>query len=218
MTFIRSTAIGLRLYKAHVGPATIASREIVRELMQEAASAVAATSSAMHFLLTEWEQVVDAWQLESWEAYRDVARLGRKTRLPEAAAEGVVVDLRAGSRWLEARRLDHLQPSCSARWQPPSPRARTCRSISRSWTRRRTSASTHLRFFAALGGRSTQRALLRRRPRPAHLPAAVLVEGPRRRYPRTLPHAARQLPHLAPNPHPGGPAARPRGDGRGRQQ
>jgi superfamily I DNA/RNA helicase len=27
--------------------------------------------------------VVDAWQLESWEAYRDVARLGRKTRLPE---------------------------------------------------------------------------------------------------------------------------------------
>jgi len=26
---------------------------------------------------------VDAWQLDSWEAYRDVARLGRKTRLPE---------------------------------------------------------------------------------------------------------------------------------------
>ena len=27
--------------------------------------------------------MVDAWQLESWEAYRDVVRLGRKTRLPE---------------------------------------------------------------------------------------------------------------------------------------
>jgi superfamily I DNA/RNA helicase len=26
---------------------------------------------------------VDAWQLETWESYRDVARLGRKTRLPE---------------------------------------------------------------------------------------------------------------------------------------
>jgi len=37
-----------------------------------------------HFLRTEWEQVVDAWQLETWEAYRDVARLGRKTRLSEA--------------------------------------------------------------------------------------------------------------------------------------
>jgi len=35
------------------------------------------------FLLTEWEQVVDAWQLETWEEYRDVMRLGRKTRLPE---------------------------------------------------------------------------------------------------------------------------------------
>jgi superfamily I DNA/RNA helicase len=36
------------------------------------------------FLLAEWEQVVDAWQIDSWEAYRDVARLGRKTRLSEA--------------------------------------------------------------------------------------------------------------------------------------
>lgn len=27
--------------------------------------------------------MVDAWQLDSWRAYRDVARLGRKTRLPE---------------------------------------------------------------------------------------------------------------------------------------
>ena len=33
--------------------------------------------------MTEWEQVVDAWQLESWESYRDVVRLGRKTRLQE---------------------------------------------------------------------------------------------------------------------------------------
>jgi superfamily I DNA/RNA helicase len=28
--------------------------------------------------------VVDAWQLESWESYRDVVTLGRKTRLQEA--------------------------------------------------------------------------------------------------------------------------------------
>lgn len=77
-------AIGLRLYKAHVGQATIASRKIVRELVKEAASAVGGHKFSLHFLLTEWEQVVDAWQLENWEAYRDVARLGRKTRLPEA--------------------------------------------------------------------------------------------------------------------------------------
>jgi superfamily I DNA/RNA helicase len=33
--------------------------------------------------MTEWEQVVDAWQMQSWESYRDVVRLGRKTRLKE---------------------------------------------------------------------------------------------------------------------------------------
>lgn len=77
-------AIGLRLYKAHIGPATIASRDVVRELLDEAASTVGGHKFGLHFILTEWEQIVDAWQLDSWEGYRDVARLGRKTRLPEA--------------------------------------------------------------------------------------------------------------------------------------
>ena len=76
-------AIGLRLYKAHVGQATIAGRELVRELLRAAASAVGDQKFGLHFLFTEWDQVVDAWQLANWEAYRDVARLGRKTRLPE---------------------------------------------------------------------------------------------------------------------------------------
>ncbi len=77
-------AIGLRLYKTHVGQANLASREVLRELVKEAASAVDGHKFGLHFLITEWEQVVDAWQLVSWEAYRDVVRLGRKTRLPEA--------------------------------------------------------------------------------------------------------------------------------------
>jgi mRNA-degrading endonuclease RelE of RelBE toxin-antitoxin system len=77
-------AIGVRLYKAHIGQATIADRKIMRELIREAASAVGGHKFSQHFLLTEWEQVVDPWQLGTWEAYRDVARLGRKTRLPEA--------------------------------------------------------------------------------------------------------------------------------------
>jgi hypothetical protein len=76
--------IGLRLYKAHVGPAKLASREIIAELLKEAAAAAAGHKFSRQFLLMEWEQLVDAWQIESWEAYRDVARLGRKTRLPEA--------------------------------------------------------------------------------------------------------------------------------------
>ena len=77
-------ALGLRLHKSHCGPANLVSAKALRELIGEAPGASAATSFGLHFLLTEWEQVVDAWQLESWESYRDVARLGRKTRLPEA--------------------------------------------------------------------------------------------------------------------------------------
>ena len=76
--------LGLRLHKALVGPAKIAGRELVVDLLQDASQAVGGHKFGPHFLLTEWEQLVDAWQLESWEAYRDVARLGRKTRLPEA--------------------------------------------------------------------------------------------------------------------------------------
>jgi hypothetical protein len=77
-------AIGVRLFKAHCGPITLVSRETVRDLIDAASKAVGGHKFSLHFLLTEWEQVVDAWQLETWEAYRDVARLGRKTRLPEA--------------------------------------------------------------------------------------------------------------------------------------
>lgn len=79
--------IGLRLYKTHVNlpgvSTTIASRAIVRELIDKAARAMSGHKFGSRFLLTEWEQVIDAWQLDTWEGYRDVARLGRKTRLPE---------------------------------------------------------------------------------------------------------------------------------------
>ncbi len=76
-------AIGLRLYKSHCGPVNLASREAVRELLGDASKAVGGHKFSLQFLVTEWEQVVDAWQLQSWESYRDVTRLGRKTRLPE---------------------------------------------------------------------------------------------------------------------------------------
>ncbi|MBE3604874.1 UvrD-helicase domain-containing protein [bacterium] len=77
-------AIGVRLYKALIGQPAIASREIVRDLVRESGEAIPGHKFSLPFLLSEWEHVVDAWQLENWEGYRDVARLGRKTRLPEA--------------------------------------------------------------------------------------------------------------------------------------
>lgn len=37
--------------------------------------------SSPAFLASEWAEVVDPWQIEDWEGYRDVSRLGRKTRV-----------------------------------------------------------------------------------------------------------------------------------------
>lgn len=99
------SAIGLRLHQMHVGPATRATRDETRELLREASETVGAHKFSRHFLLTEWEQVVDAWQLDDWEAYRDVARLGRKTRLPEAQRQvlwSIFERVRAG---LQTRKL-----------------------------------------------------------------------------------------------------------------
>ena len=76
-------AIGQRLTKAQRGFTALASREAVRKMLEHAASSVAGHKFSLHFLVTEWEQMVDAWQLASWVDYRDVSRLGRKTRLPE---------------------------------------------------------------------------------------------------------------------------------------
>src|SRR5690606_17495731 len=55
----------------------------VRALLVEASAAGEPHRFSERFLETEWHDVVDAWQLQTWEAYRDVARLGRRTRLGE---------------------------------------------------------------------------------------------------------------------------------------
>jgi len=68
-------ALGLRLYKSICGPVKLASSNTLRELLGEASKTVGGHKFSLHFLLTEWEQVVDAWHLETWESYRDVARL-----------------------------------------------------------------------------------------------------------------------------------------------
>jgi UvrD-like helicase C-terminal domain/AAA domain len=76
-------ALGTRLYRSLVGPLKIARRETVVEAIKDAARAAGDCKFSLAFLASEWEQVVDAWQLEDWESYRDVTRLGRKTRLRE---------------------------------------------------------------------------------------------------------------------------------------
>jgi mRNA-degrading endonuclease RelE of RelBE toxin-antitoxin system len=76
-------AIGRRLSTAHGVSPNVASDSEVRKILHEAAALGETPKVSEHFLWTEWSSVVDPWQLSTWEQYRDVKRLGRKTRLPE---------------------------------------------------------------------------------------------------------------------------------------
>lgn len=76
--------IARRLYEANFGKAKLATDDDVRRRIETAATAVEGHRFTPHFLAAEWANVVDAWQIESWEDYRTVPRLGRKTRLGEA--------------------------------------------------------------------------------------------------------------------------------------
>ena len=75
-------AVGISLYEAKFGPPQLAGRETIGALVEDAAGKEGANFSQA-FLLTEWERVVDAWQLDTWDEYRDVARIGRYRRLSE---------------------------------------------------------------------------------------------------------------------------------------
>lgn len=76
-------AIGRRLFELQFGAPNIVLDKLLHAALAEAAKKIGGHKFSQHFLWTEWSEVVDAWQLDTWEAYRDVRRLGRKTRLPE---------------------------------------------------------------------------------------------------------------------------------------
>ena len=73
--------IGHDIYSKIFAEPDIATPELIKSLLKKAAQKVSGHNFSPQFLLTEWIDVVDAWQLKSWEDYRDVARLGRKTRI-----------------------------------------------------------------------------------------------------------------------------------------
>lgn len=76
-------AVGERLFERNVGKPNLVARDEIRHFLGVAAGRVGGHKFGERFLLGEWDEVVDAWQLDTWEAYRDVRRLGRKTRLSE---------------------------------------------------------------------------------------------------------------------------------------
>ncbi|RWN61238.1 3'-5' exonuclease [Mesorhizobium sp.] len=70
--------------KAH-----IADRDAVRGLIDKAASEAAVTGFSPRFLVSEWENVIDAWRIDSADAYAEVPRMGRKNRLGQKQREAL---------------------------------------------------------------------------------------------------------------------------------
>lgn len=76
-------AVAVRLHKSLIGPVALTAEQTLRAVLRDASAVVPAHRFSQSFLLSEWTHIVDARQLRTWEAYRDVTRLGRKTRLKE---------------------------------------------------------------------------------------------------------------------------------------
>lgn len=77
------TAVARRLHTSRFGKPQLVDEVTVRRMLSDAANDGEGHRFSEHFIWTEWKDVVDAWQLDTWEAYRDVPRLGRKTQLRE---------------------------------------------------------------------------------------------------------------------------------------
>jgi hypothetical protein len=67
--------IGYDLYAAAFGQPNITPPALVEALLRQASTDIGGHRFSPRFMIGEWREVVDAWQLASWEDYRDVARL-----------------------------------------------------------------------------------------------------------------------------------------------
>jgi superfamily I DNA/RNA helicase len=76
-------SVGLRIYEKQFGRPQMVSRDQLQQWIKAQSSKIPGWKFSTTFVLSEWDDLVDAWQLHTWEQYRDVKRLGRKTRLSE---------------------------------------------------------------------------------------------------------------------------------------
>ncbi len=119
-------AVGARLHELHIGKLKLASPETVRGFIQDEASRGGAGRFSRSFLFNEWSEIVDAWQLKTWDEYRTVPRLGRKTRLTEAQRQSLWQIFEAVNQRIEssgaitsARMFTVLAEKMRALKQPP---------------------------------------------------------------------------------------------------
>jgi mRNA-degrading endonuclease RelE of RelBE toxin-antitoxin system len=70
-------------------PPRAATKDQIRGALIKVAKDLSISEFSDRFLVSEWLNVVDAWQISDLEAYRDVPRLGRKDRMGSKQRERV---------------------------------------------------------------------------------------------------------------------------------
>ncbi len=111
--------------------------------------------------MSEWENTVDAWQLDTWEDYRDVRRLGRKTRLPLKQRSTLWSIFERVTAKLQSRGSCNFGRTCSACW-PGTLKDRRNPPFDLVIVDEAQDVSVaQLRYLAALGGRTAKRPLFR---------------------------------------------------------
>ncbi|MEO3384955.1 3'-5' exonuclease [Mesorhizobium sp. CAU 1741] len=119
--------IGEELYALTTGrKAHLADRDGIRKLVEQAASESRVTGFSPRFLLSEWENIIDAWHIGSADAYADVPRMGRKNRLGAKQRETlwqvfarIREALRQRALFTPAALFQHLTATYAARDEKP---------------------------------------------------------------------------------------------------
>ncbi len=74
--------VAKELYRSAIGgQLSTAKAQAVRSQLAKAAVDLDVTEVTSQFLHSEWDNVIDAWQIDSLEGYAEVPRIGRKSRL-----------------------------------------------------------------------------------------------------------------------------------------
>jgi hypothetical protein len=60
---------------------SVVCSETIPDMLRTAAAEVGDHRFSDQFLWTEWTDIIDTWQIGCWDDYKDVQRLGRRTRL-----------------------------------------------------------------------------------------------------------------------------------------
>ena len=90
MTILSFEEVAVELYALAFGRTPrIANEAQVKRALETVANEIENTKFTIQFLVSEWRNVIDAWQVDNLETYQNVLRIGRRSRVSSGQRERV---------------------------------------------------------------------------------------------------------------------------------